>query len=414
VIARGDTPGQGGALEVVRAGVVERLRARLPEIEQAIFVSIRDGVSDPVGDRDAEYQAGLRATVEEVVEYVLTGMEQGEEWPGTIPLAAVAQARRAARNGVGLETVFLRYTVGNRLLTGFVMDEADRFPSQILRQVLDIQGALVESLMVAISTEYKLELERARRSREQRRGERVQRLLAGEPVDLGEFDYEFEDAWHLGVIVVGTRAREAVRSIGAGLDRDILPVAHGEKTMWVWFGSGSRLAVTSIGTRLSSVVDMGVSLAIGEPSRGISGWRLTHHQAQAALLVALRRQQGITRYAEDMLLAAALQDETLATSLQEIFMSPLARQRDGGAVARETLRVYFEVTSNAATAAVRLKVDRHTVERRLQKIEERLGRLLPSCQAELEVALRLHELGFTTGSTALPDAVGQSPRARLG
>jgi len=380
--------------------VVERLRARLPEIEQAIFVSIRNGVSDPADNGDAEYQAGLRATVEEVVEYVLTGMEQGEEWSGTIPLAAVAQARRAARNGVGLETVLLRYTVGNRLLTGFVMDEADRFPSRVLRQVLDIQGALVEPLMVAISTEYKLELERARRSREQRRGERVQRLLAGEPVDLGEFDYEFEDAWHLGVIVVGTRAREAVRGIGAGLDRDILLVAHGEKTMWAWLGGGSRLAVTSIGLRLSSMVDMGVSLAIGEPSRGIHGWRLTHHQAQAALLVALRRQQGITRYAEDMLLAAALQDETLATSLQEIFMSPLASQRDGGAVARETLRVYFDVTSNAATAAVRLKVDRHTVERRLQKIEERLGRLLPSCQAELEVALRLHELGVTAGSTA--------------
>jgi hypothetical protein len=380
--------------------VVERLRARLPEIEQAIFVSIRNGVSDPADNGDAEYQAGLRATVEEVVEYVLTGMEQGEEWSGTIPLAAVAQARRAARNGVGLETVLLRYTVGNRLLTGFVMDEADRFPSRVLRQVLDIQGALVEPLMVAISTEYKLELERARRSREQRRGERVQRLLAGEPVDLGEFDYEFEDAWHLGVIVVGTRAREAVRGIGAGLDRDILLVAHGEKTMWAWLGGGSRLAVTSIGLRLSSMVNMGVSLAIGEPSRGMHGWRLTHHQAQAALLVALRRQQGITRYAEDMLLAAALQDETLATSLQEIFMSPLANQRDGGAVARETLRVYFDVTSNAATAAARLKVDRHTVERRLQKIEERLGRLLPSCQAELEVALRLHELGVTAGSTA--------------
>jgi hypothetical protein len=400
VIARGDTPSRGEALEVVRASVVERLRARLPEIEQAIFVSIRNGVSDPADNGDAEYQAGLRATVEEVVEYVLTGMEQGEEWSGTIPLAAVAQARRAARNGVGLETVLLRYTVGNRLLTGFVMDEADRFPSRVLRQVLDIQGALVEPLMVAISTEYKLELERARRSREQRRGERVQRLLAGEPVDLGEFDYEFEDAWHLGVIVVGTRAREAVRGIGAGLDRDILLVAHGEKTMWAWLGGGSRLAVTSIGLRLSSMVNMGVSLAIGEPSRGMHGWRLTHHQAQAALLVALRRQQGITRYAEDMLLAAALQDETLATSLQEIFMSPLANQRDGGAVARETLRVYFDVTSNAATAAARLKVDRHTVERRLQKIEERLGRLLPSCQAELEVALRLHELGVTAGSTA--------------
>ncbi len=402
-----DTPGREEVLEVVRAGLVERLRARLPEIEKAIFVSIRDGVAGPAGGQDAEYVGGLRATIAAVLDYVLTGIEQGEEWSGPIPAAAVAQARRAARNDVGLETVLLRYTVGSRLLNGFVMDEGDRFPSQTLRQILDMQGGLVEHLMVAISSEYKLELERAGRSLEQRRGERVRRLLAGESIDLGEFDYEFENAWHLGVIVVGARAREVVRSLRACLDRDILPVSHGEQTMWAWLGGESRLAVTDIEQQLSAMVDMGVLLAIGEPSRGTHGWRLTHRQAQAALLVALRQRQGITRYAEDMLLAAALQDETLATSLYEIFMSPLANQRDGGAVSRETLRVYFEVTSNAATAAVRLKVDRHTVERRLQKIEERLGRLLPTCQAELQVALRLHELGTKAGADSVARAVGQ-------
>jgi hypothetical protein len=411
VIAGEDTSGREGALEVVRAGVVGRLRARLPEIERAIFVSIRDGISGPAGGGDAEYVGGLRVTVVAVLEYVLMGIEQGEEWSGAIPSAAMAQARRAARNGVGLEMVLLRYTVGNRLLSGFVMDEVDRCSGRVLREVLDMQGSLVEHLMIAISTEYKLEVERAGRSLEQRRGERVRRLLAGEPVDPGEFDYEFEDAWHLGVIVVGARAREAVRGLGAGLDRDILSVSHGEKTMWTWLGGKSRLAVTSIERRLSAMADTGVLLAIGEPSWGMHGWRLTYHQAQAALLVALHRQQGITRYAEDMLLAAALQDETLATSLQEIYMSPLASQRDGGAVSRETLGVYFDVRSNAATAAVRLKVDRHTVERRLQKIEERLGRLLPTCQAELEVALRLHELGATAGSASVAYAVGQSPGA---
>ena len=148
----------------------------------------------------------------------------------------------------------------------------------------------------------------------------------------GEFGYRFEDTWHLGIIVVGARAREAVRGLGAGLDRNGLSVSCDEKTAWVWLGGNSRLAVASLEPRLAAMVDMGVVLAVGEPSRELHGWRLTHNQAQAALLVALHRQRGITRYAEDMLLAAALQDETLATSLQEIYMSPLASQRDGGAV----------------------------------------------------------------------------------
>jgi hypothetical protein len=407
VIGGEDTSGRGGALEVVRAGVVERLRARLPEIEGVIFARVRDGMPDPAGGRDAEYVEGLRAAVAAVVVYVLTGIEQGEEWSGPIPSEALTQARRAARDGVGLETVLLRYTVGQRLMSGFVMAEVDRFPSQVLREVLDTQGSLVERLMAAVSTEYKLELEREGRSLEQRREGRVQRLLAGEPANPGEFAYEFEDAWHLGVIAVGVRAREAVRGLESGFDRRVLSISRGEKTMWAWIGGETRLAVTNLELPLSAMREMGVLLAIGEPSRGIRGWRLTHHQAQAALLVALHRPQGITRYADDMLLAAALRDETLATSLQEIYLSPLASQRDGGAVSRETLRVYFDVTSNAATAAVRLKVDRHTVGRRLQKIEQRLGRQLPTCQAELEVALRLHDLSATAGTEDTSWAISQ-------
>ena len=62
-------------------------------------------------------------------------------------------------------------------------------------------------------------------------------------------------------------------------------------------------------------------------------------------------------------------------------------------MSRKTLRAYFAAGRNAATAAAALGVDRHTVERRLNSIETRLGRQLHTCHAELEVALRLEELG---------------------
>jgi DNA-binding PucR family transcriptional regulator len=61
-------------------------------------------------------------------------------------------------------------------------------------------------------------------------------------------------------------------------------------------------------------------------------------------------------------------------------------------VLRKTLRAYFAAGFNAATAAAALEIDRHTVQRRLRKVEESLGRLLDSCHAELAVALRLEEL----------------------
>ena len=49
----------------------------------------------------------------------------------------------------------------------------------------------------------------------------------------------------------------------------------------------------------------GVSSAIGEPGKGLDGWRLTHRQAQAAMRIALRRPQRLTRYADVALLAVA-------------------------------------------------------------------------------------------------------------
>jgi len=82
----------------------------------------------------------------------------------------------------------------------------------------------------------------------------------------------------------------------------------------------------------------------------------------------------------------------LARSLRETYLAPLDARGDSGPVLRETLRAYFDAGFNAATAAAALQVDRHTVQRRLRKVEEALGRLLHTCHAEIEVALLLEEL----------------------
>ncbi len=387
------------SLEEVRAGVVKRLRDRRSEIEEVLFARAR-AVSDHPG-WDAEYLAGLRATVTAVVDYVLTAIERGEDWSGPIPSVAVAQAQLAARNGVGLETVWLRYAAGQRHLEGFVMAEVDHFPSQALRHVVEMQWSLLERLMTTISAEYHREVARVASSAEQRRGRRLRKLLAGEPIDLGEFEYEFNDAWHLGVIAIGARAREAVRDLAAGCERHLLPLSRDENTVWAWLGGESRLAVADVDFRLPAMRGKGALLAVGEPGTGLDGWRLTHHQAQAALLVALHDGEGITRYAEAMLLAAALQNETLARSLEEMYLLPLASQRDGGAAWRDTLGAYFDAQGNTATAASAMGVGRHTVERRLRSIEETLGRLISTCQPEMEVALRLYELRAARNATAL-------------
>jgi PucR C-terminal helix-turn-helix domain/GGDEF-like domain len=267
--------------------------------------------------------------------------------------------------------------------------------STSVRDVLKTLGALLDHFTASVTGEYQQERERAANSPELRRTERVQRLLAGGRVESRELGYEL-DAWHLGLIAMGGRARQTVQGLAAGLGQELLSVARSEETVWAWLGGKQRPASGDIERQLSARESAGFLLAIGEPGRGIDGWRLTHRQAQAAMAVALREPKRVTRFADVGLLAAVLRDEELAGSLVNLHLSLLGDHRNGGSVSRETLRAYLAAGNNAATAAAALGVVRQTVERRIRTIEQRIGRPVRACHAELEVALRLEELGETT------------------
>jgi sugar diacid utilization regulator len=249
------------------------------------------------------------------------------------------------------------------------------------------------------------ERERLMRSPSQRVTERVQQLLAGVyDGNLDDLAYEL-NAWHMGLVAMGEEAERAVRGLAAALDRQILVVPQEQEIVWAWLGGRRELRVADIERQLLAQGPASVSLAVGEPRRGIEGWRLTHHEARAALQVMRRRPQRLTRGSEVLLLAAVLESEALAESLLETYLAPLDQVSDSGGMLRETLRAYFDADCNAATAAAALQVNRHTVRRRLHKIEEALGRLLHACRAELEVALRLEELWLAPapGSSSLSD-----------
>lgn len=390
--------GQADSLKTIRFELVARLRGRLAEIEDAIFARART-LAEPAGEEDPEYVAGLRATVSESLDFALVHIERGEEWTGPIPSTAAEQARRSARAGVRLDTVLRRYAAGDRLLGDFIMDEDDRFPSQALRKILRVHGPQVDRLMAAVATEYMDEVARMKRSPTQRLAERVQRLVAGEsPADIGSLEYAF-DAWHLGMIIKGSKAEACVRALAAGLGSQVLVVPRGDGIVWAWLGSRRPLAAPDLEGLLSNGVAGDATVAVGEPRGGLDGWRLTHREAQAAQEVMLLKPQRLTRARDVILVAAVLRDDALAKSLVETYLAPLEGHGDSGAVLKETLRAYFSAGLNAATAAAALAVDRHTVQRRLRKVEEALGRLLLDCHPELAVALSLEELGTEVDAT---------------
>lgn len=399
----------GSSLEEVRVGIAERLRARRVEIEDTIFARVRDAAFGHVGDEEAEYAEGLRTAIAAAVEFGITAIEQQGGLGGAIPLAAIEQAQRAARFGVSLDTVLRRYIAGHALLADFIMEEADRSgflgnEAELRHELRTTQTPPLERLTASIIEEYNRELERVGRLPEQRKAELVSKLLSGKQLDGSdqlELGYDF-DAWHIGLIPRGERAAEFVRAAKAALGCECLAVSDGEQATWVWF---SRLREPTIADikRLSVERPEGVTIAMGEPRQGIEGWRLTHEEAQAALVVALRKPPGLTRCSNVLLEAAMLHHDALATSLVETFLSPLDGLPYRGQTARETLRAYFEAKRNVSSTANRLGVVRNTVENRLREIEEQLGRPLHTCSAQLEVALRLDALGDVSQVVTEPE-----------
>ena len=446
--------------------MLSRLGARRAEIVQGIFALIREAVPDGVGDGDTEYLAGLRDAVAASVDFALAGIEQGCSQsepvglraPVPVPERALGQARRAARSGVSLQAVLQRYFVGHSRLWDYVMEEADRegCSGGQLRDIHRAQSTQLERLAAAISREYIEEREQAGRSREQRVVDTVRALLSSEAQqDRGgahvaqaerELGCEF-DVEHVGAIATGEGAEQVLRDLAVALDRRLLSVAMSEDTVWAWLSGTRGVRMTALaqafaelpyrsagrrepgggtGERASELAichppeeaiatadapgerSSCVELAVGEPAWGFAGWRSTHRQAQAALLVALHRPRPFTRYADVALLASALKDRPLADALIDIYVRPIERcagaSGTSGAVLRRTLRAYLVAERNISSTAAALGIARRTVEYRLRTIEERLERSLHPCAAEIEIALELAELrgDLETDSVAPP------------
>jgi len=382
---RGRSANQG------RLDFAQGLRSRTPEINAAILARIRM-IPDPKVSEDVEYDLGLTSTVAAVLDYSFTCIQEGDGCPDRVPMEVLVQARRAARYGLSVDTLVLRYIAAHRLLGEFVMDEAEHSgvadDGSAMRSIRRTQEALLEQLTARAVAEFNEERERVARSTDHTRRQVVLRLLAGEQVDAATIGYQIAGAWHLGVVASGTMAERAMGRLGQELGCCVLVIHPLDgTTVWAWLGSRRRLGAEEIEHALSFCGPFDASVAIGDCRSDLRGWRLTHDEAQAAFPLAQRKPGRFTHCADVVLEAAVLQNSALTTSLLTRYLSPLDEMRMGGRVARETLSHYLACDNNASSAASSLGVSRHTIENRLRKIEETLGRALPNCLAELRVAL---------------------------
>ncbi len=264
----------------------------------------------------------------------------------------------------------------------------------LLLQAASATGSFLARVQTEIAGAHLSEIRRCTPSHEQHRARLVHKLLAGwqlNACESAELGYDL-NSWHLGVIATGPQAGKAVRGLTARLGCELLQVAHGSETVWAWLGGRRRVAIADVERILLAQEHQDISLAAGEPARGVKGWRQTHREAKGALLVARYLPRKLTRYLDVALDATALQDDTFANSLIETYLLPLDGMRIGGQTARRTLRALLEKTHNVSSAASSLGVARSTVHRRRDEIEQRLGCRLHEHQIDIDAALRIEDL----------------------
>lgn len=380
----------GEAGPEIRGSLGASLRGRLPELRAAVATRVRS-FDDPAAVPDPAYREGLEAALPAAVEYAIECLEAGDGRRPEVPVEVLAQARLDARDRVPLDTAARRYLAVNAILGDFLAEEAERagVSGTTLRRLLATQATRLDEMLAAAGAEHAREVRNRPTSAAERRRDSVKRLLAGELADRAELGYDL-DGEHVALMARGDAVKELLRELAARLDRRLLAVRREEEPLWAaWLGGRRPVATEEVIRALGDMPLDGVVLTVGEPAAGLDGWRFTHAQAKAALPIADRGGRPVVRFVDVALEAAIVRDELFATSLRQRYLEPLEAARDGGSVARRTLRTYFEAERNVSATAAALGVDRRTVRNRLAAIEESLGHPLNGSGAELEIALRL-------------------------
>jgi hypothetical protein len=306
------------------------------------------------------------------------------------------QARRAAHSGVTLDTAVGRYAAAHEITWAIALEEIHKVQSDdsgvgLERQAWTATASLFVCLVRTVIQAYTEEIDRQRQTQQGHNRMLVTRLLTGETgIEGTDVDYDLH-GHHLGVIATGKNVSAALALLAAGLDCQLLADEREQGMVWAWLGRKTCIAIDDVARCLKQGAYADVRLTVGRSEEGISGIRLTHKQAQAALRVAQLQPRRLTCYADVEPLGFILQDDDLAQSLITTYIEPIVQHRDGP-VLLNTLQTFFANAQNRVKTAKALPGDRHTVTSHLKRIEELLGCTLCADQAKVELALKVYEL----------------------
>jgi DNA-binding PucR family transcriptional regulator len=371
---------------------------------------------------DSRVLALLEASVGENVATALHVLQHGIDVEHVrAPAAAEEYARRLAQRGVPMTALLRAYRIGSTRFQDWCLRELGRctndasIVSATGLRIAEITATYIDRVSEEVVSVYEAERGSWLRNLSVARGARVRALLRGERVDLDSSEailgYRLRQH-HVGVVCwvdqaepgggALARLEHMTAEVARQAECDGRPIflPQDESTAWAWFLLGTRTGFTVPATRThNDGTDTRIRFAFGAVGAGLAGFHRTHRQALGAHGVALAAGHAAqpTISFDDIAPLALMSNsiELIHAWVVEILGS-LADDDEPTARLRETLRVFLQENGGFKAAAERLMLHKNTVQYRVRKAEESLGRPVEENRLYVELALLAsHWLGPT-------------------
>ena len=327
------------------------------------------------------------------------------------PAAAVEYARRLAQRGTPLTALLRAYRVSHARLSDWLLRELAEQISDakmISAATLGISGIVagyIDQTSEEVVAAYTRERRNWLRNRSAARAVRIRDLLSGERIDVSVAEatlgYRLRQ-YHVGLVcwvgdAAGTadeisRLEHTISHVAAqaacGGDPVFLP--RDESSAWAWLPLGIRDTFDAAEASTAGA-DPDIHFAFGDAAKGTMGFRLTHAQAVAAQAVALAAGSPLPRvvaFSEVAPVAMILGSTELLRAWVLSTLAGLATDDEHHARLRDSLLLFLQFGGSYKMTAERLMLHKNTVQYRIRKATDSLGRPAGEHQHDLELALR--------------------------
>jgi adenylate kinase family enzyme len=419
-----DRPAVAELMSEVAAAVTRRVAVVREDVYETIVREI------PQLRDDKPVLALLASSVDSNVDTCLQIMQHRIDLSAVpAPAAAVEYARRLAQRGTPLTALLRAYRVGHACFTDWVLKELAQHPadaetvSAATLSMSRVVAGYIDHISEQMVEAYGQEREIWLRNRSAARAARIRNLLSGERIDVSAAEvtlgYRLRQ-YHVGVVCWAgdaagtteeiTRLERATSHVAgeAGCHGDPLFLPRDESSAWAWLPLGGRDEFDAAAADKAEMDD-DIHFAFGDVAKGTKGFRVTHQQAIAAQAVALAAGSPAPRavtFSQVAPVAMMLTSRELLRPWVLSTLAGLATDDEHHARLRETLLVFLHSGGSYKTTAERLMLHKNTVQYRVRKAQESIGRPLGDSRGDIELALRASQwLGSSVlGPTAASDA----------